>query len=456
MRTLVICIATLLFSSQGFCQKPRIVISSDFPPLDVIPGTLEYGSAAKRSDPDDVQSMVRFLVYSNEFDILGLIAASGTLANVANKQHILDIIHLYDQVDNNLRRHDRAFPLPDALRKVTKNGLSGTYARPWQEIIGEGKDSEASVYLIDLLKQPHTDPLWFCFWGGTQELAQALWRMRKELKDAQLTAVLAKIRVFMIAQQDGTGQWLIDNFPQLQIIVHNSFKGFFFDAADADTTMGNLPWINKNIRYHHGPLGRIYPQSGWDHTRQGVVEGDTPSFLYLLSGAMGLSDSEKPWYGGWGGRFQQDRVRKNLWIDAEEGEKALTRWLYARQNDFEARMDWCVKGPRKANHNPIVSVNNNRTKDIIYLKTRPGERVSIRASGSVDPDGNTLSYSLTHYKEASTYKTDVNLPDGQGPDFSFTIPKEAAASEIHLVLEVTDNGFPKLSSFRRIVITVDQ
>jgi hypothetical protein len=63
---------------------------------------------------------------------------------------------------------------------------------------------------------------------------------------------------------------------------------------------------------------------------------------------------------------------------------------------------------------------------------------------------------LTHYKEASTYKTDVNLPDGQGPDFSFTIPKEAAASEIHLVLEVTDNGFPKLSSFRRIVITVDQ
>lgn len=42
--------------------------------------------------------MVRFLLYTNEFDVEGLIASSATFANVANKQSILDILDLYDQV----------------------------------------------------------------------------------------------------------------------------------------------------------------------------------------------------------------------------------------------------------------------------------------------------------------------------------------------------------------------
>lgn len=46
--------------------KPRVVILSDFPPLDVIPGGAGHGPAEKRSDPDDVQSMVRFLLYAND------------------------------------------------------------------------------------------------------------------------------------------------------------------------------------------------------------------------------------------------------------------------------------------------------------------------------------------------------------------------------------------------------
>jgi len=82
--------------------KPRVLIMSDFPPLDVIPGGAGRGPAEKRSDPDDVQSMVRFLVYANEFDVEGLVASAGTFANIARKQNILDILNLYDQVDENL------------------------------------------------------------------------------------------------------------------------------------------------------------------------------------------------------------------------------------------------------------------------------------------------------------------------------------------------------------------
>jgi hypothetical protein len=53
------CFGRLLLSSLlalpvGLASQPRVVISSDFPPLDVIPGGLNQGPPAKRSDPDDV------------------------------------------------------------------------------------------------------------------------------------------------------------------------------------------------------------------------------------------------------------------------------------------------------------------------------------------------------------------------------------------------------------------
>jgi hypothetical protein len=41
---------------------PRVIVTSDFPPLDVIPGRGCTGPAHRCSDPDDVQSMVRLLL----------------------------------------------------------------------------------------------------------------------------------------------------------------------------------------------------------------------------------------------------------------------------------------------------------------------------------------------------------------------------------------------------------
>ena len=128
--------------------KPRVIVTADFPPLDVIPGGAGHGPAEKRSDPDDVQSMVRFLLYANEFDVEGLVSSSATFANVANKTNILDILDLYDQIDENLRRRDPRYPTADQLRSVTWEGHSESWGKPADEILGEGKDSEASEAII--------------------------------------------------------------------------------------------------------------------------------------------------------------------------------------------------------------------------------------------------------------------------------------------------------------------
>ncbi len=201
----------LLPQKASAITKPRVIILSDFPPLDVIPGGAGHGPAERRSDPDDVQSMVRFLVNANEFDVEGLVASAGTFANIARKQNILDILGLYDQVDENLRKHDSRYPTADQLREVTWQGRDGTWGKPANEIIGEGRDSEASQALTKVVDRPDPRPVWVCVWGGPCDVAQAIWKVQKTRSPAELERFLSKLRVFLIGMgnkpaQDGSGQ----------------------------------------------------------------------------------------------------------------------------------------------------------------------------------------------------------------------------------------------------------
>jgi hypothetical protein len=254
-------------SSSETIPRARVVISSDFPPLDVIPGGLGTGAAEKRSDPDDVQSMVRFLVYANEFRVEGLIASAGTLANVARKQYILDILDRYESVQANLRLHDAAYPSAQYLRERTVQGLGDTYGKPATAILGEGKDSDASRFIIELVDAPDPEPIWFCFWGGSQELGQALWRVRKERGPEEVKRFISKIRVYLIAAQDGTAKWMMEQFPRnvRHLLRNRVTKGYFSTRRGGDRATGDLAWLDAHVRRGHGALGEIYPRSGWDH-----------------------------------------------------------------------------------------------------------------------------------------------------------------------------------------------
>lgn len=193
---------TLLISSIHVSAQTRVVILSDFPPVDVVPGGMGFGDADKRSDSDDMQSMVRFLLYTNEFDVEGLVATSATFANRANKQNIYDILYLYDAVDELLRKHDERYPTAKQLKKVTWQGRSGTWGKKAEEIVGDGKASEASKQIARLLKKRDKRPVWFCVWGGSADLAQALWQLENHLSTKRFQEVLAKVRVYLIGLQD--------------------------------------------------------------------------------------------------------------------------------------------------------------------------------------------------------------------------------------------------------------
>jgi hypothetical protein len=326
-------VCALVLELSNAQSRNRVVISSDFPPLDVC---MSGCAADHTSDPDDVQSMVRFLLYANEFDVEGLIASSGTFANIAKKQNILDIIGLYDKVDENLRTHDAHFPTVEYLRSVTFQGRSGTWGGKVSNNIGSGKDSEASDSIISIVDKPETRPVWFCFWGDCSNLAQAIWKVQNTRSADELKTFLSKIRVYQIAHQDSTIDWMLNNFPDLFIIYSNTtYQGIFGGPNDP---LGNITWLDANIRHNHGPLGLIYPKAAMGV--DGLKEGDSPSFMYLISAVHGLNNPEDPSQESWGGQYVRSGAT-NHWVDGVGG-SSISKWETQYQAEFALRASWML------------------------------------------------------------------------------------------------------------------
>jgi hypothetical protein len=339
---LITAIVLLMFPLDSYSQVTdkksdrkilRVIMSTDFPPI----GVVKSGDVpnTQKSDPDDMQSMVRFLLYANEFDIEGLIASSGTFANVANKQNILDVIGRYEMVYDNLKKHDPNYPTADYLRSVTFQGLTGTWGKTVSNNIGAGKDSEASEAIIRIVDKPDPRPLWICVWGDCSNIAQAIWKVQNTRSEAELKTFLGKIRIHQIAHQDDTIDWMLNNFPDLFIIYSKTTYQGIFGGSDP---ISNLAWINENIRNNHGPLCDVYPHEGIGCT--GVCEGDSPSFLHLVSANRGLNNPEDPTQESWGGQFKRDGTT-NHYVDGP-GRTIISKWRKDYQKEFAERADWCI------------------------------------------------------------------------------------------------------------------
>lgn len=312
----------------GFTQH-RIIISSDIPPFPV-----------SNSDPDDVQSIVRFLLYSNEFDVEGLIASAGTFEMVAEKKNMLAVLDEYEKVVDNLRKHDPKYPAADALRTVTyegrgnNNGVKiqwGCGKQSFTEIIGNGMESEASNAIITAADKDDPRPLWVSVWGGSREVAQAIWNVKSTRNEKEFKAFISKLRIFLIGCQDASHEWLMNEFPDLFIIESKkTYQGMF--GSDS------REWVEANIINKHGPLGAIYPPNAI--AGPGVIEGDSPAFLYLVSANRGINNPEDPTQPGWGGQYVRV-ANTNHFVDGPGG-VSISRWKNDFQMEFKERADWML------------------------------------------------------------------------------------------------------------------
>ena len=150
-----------------------------------------------------------------------------------------------------------------------------------------------------------------------------------------------------------------------------------------------------------------------------ATEGDTPAFLHVYPN--GLNDPDKVDQGGWGGRFELTKkagIRSMkpvtnegdydpylMFGNSAEGSAAIKRWSTAYDNDFAARMDWSITSKyADANHHPIAIVNGDSSRKVLQVSAAPGSVVALSATGSSDPDEDSLTYSWTFYQEPSSYQ----------------------------------------------------
>ena len=429
------------------------------------------------NEPDDQQSLVRFLVYANEYDIEGLVATTSThLRNKTRKDKIEALVRDYGKVKGNLDKHAQGYPTMEYLLSITTEHLP-LYS---MEGVGEGKDSPGSDLLIEAVDKNDNRPLWVSVWGGANCLAQALWKVRETRTEDEVKDFVSKIKVYTISDQDFSGPWIRNNFPGIFYIVDASagdshleyYKAtwtgiagdrFYKNGPGLNFELVDNPWLEENIRENHGPLGANYLPVDY------IMEGDTPSFLGLIQNGLGWYMS--PAYGGWGGRYEFFRSyaeKYKIWTSSvntqdeivlPDGRKeasnqaTIWRWREAYQHDFAARMDWNMADDFiEANHNPVITLNNNEGKAIARGKIKPGETVQLSAKGTYDPDGDELAYRWYVYREAGRFDGELNIANHDKEEISFTMPELKRGQELHLILEVKDAGEPSLFSYRRIIL----
>lgn len=438
------------------------------------------------NEPDDAMSMVRFLVYANQFDIEGLAATTSIhQQNEVATYRIKEIVEAYGKVRDNLEKHETGYPTGDYVSSLITEGLP-TYG---MKAVGEGKDSPASEMLIKAVDKDDVRPLWVTVWGGPNVLAQALWKVRETRSKDELNEFVSKIRVYTISDQDDSGPWIRKEFPELHYIVSPGFNaggayhhatwsgisGDYFHArcAGADFMLVTNEWLDTNIR-RKGPLGAEYPH--WEY----LMEGDSPSFMFLIQN--GLNNPEHPDWGGWGGRYElyTPRMQKwhlfpesrPIWSDAEDevlgvdgrwhegNHETIWRWRQAFQNDFSARMDWTIKDKSEANHPPIPKLDHPTE-----LTAKKGDRINLGATGSSDPDGDALSYNWFCYTEAGSFPISsartgqpIFIQNSDQQEAWFEVPGSRVmppgTGTIHIILAVSDHGSPRLTRYKRMIVNV--
>lgn len=436
------------------------------------------------NEPDDAMSLVRFLTYSNQWDVEGLIATTSIhLKDKTAAWRIREILNAYGQVRNNLLKHEPGFPSVEYLLSVVGEGLP-LYG---MEAVGEEMDSQGSHMLMKSIEKDDDRPLWILVWGGTNVLAQALFKLSRKNSEDYMKKALSKLRVYAISDQDDSAPWIRSNFKDLFYIVSPGFSNggayhyatwsgisgdhFHGRFSGSDFSIVDNPWLEENI-IQKGSLGAVYPRAKY------LMEGDTPTFLYLIQN--GLGNPEHPNWGSWGGRYElylpptkkwfltpetrpiySDTEDEVLGVDGQwytSNKATIWRWRKAFQHDFAARMDWTIKTYEKANHPPIVKINHPD-----YIEAKPGDIIHLDATGSFDPDGDELSYHWFCYNEAGSFaislaKTAVAIDIQNHNQIKawFEVPTKRVLRNgtIHIILEVTDDGIPALTRYKRIIINV--
>ncbi len=428
--------------------KPRLVVCTDIAPADV--------------EPDDMESMVRLMAYSDMFEIEALITSVGWNCDpypAEWAEYLQRVIEAYRKdVPKLMRRSGQQefMPLEDENKQqyigywpsadyVKSRAVMGSI-HGGIKAIGADNDSPGSELLIRLADEDDTRPIYVAAWGGANTLAQAIWRVKQTRSAEELKKFVRKFRIYTITDQDMQYSMRMNRSYSSHMWLRKEFADdlqFVWDEGtwQEQCELGKRHWQqHKDNIQGRGALGGEYPTYKWG------VEGDTPSFLYVMPN--GLNNPEDPHQCGWAGYHERGMCADSLttaWTSWQEPVRSISvgykqRFYPDELNDFMARMQWAAEG--KGNLNPYVVIPN----DTINITSS----LSLDASKSFDPDGDNLQFSWWQQPEIG--KTKVKIEQADQPIATLRIPADAKGDTIHIICEVHDDGPYHLPAYRRIII----
>ncbi|MBD8488508.1 DUF1593 domain-containing protein [Echinicola sp. CAU 1574] len=453
LASIISCCAFAQQDQKKAIPKPRIVVLTD----------------VSTWETDDSESLVRLFVHADLYEIEGLIFTTGWSLD-KTRDDFMDLIH--DAIDayekdlpNLMKRSNQQgfladesnqsigyWPSPDYLRSITVFGSKNR----GQQFIGADNNSEGSELIIELADESDQRPLWITVWGGGNTLAQAIWKVQQTRSESELRTFLQKIPTYAITDQDrdqktdfaiSSHQWMRREFSDDLLFIWDE------SAWKYQNGTGKSNWEKYEVDIQtHGNLGKVYPKYKYG------VEGDTPAFLHLMPN--GLNDPMVPSQVGWGGYFekgisedQETKAFTNFQTPEAEISRKYESYFYpAIYNNFVARMDWASEG--KGNRNPIVVINKMEGIELLRVKAKKRQTIKLDASRSYDPEGDELSFKWWIIPEAGTYKDEIKIQNSDSNHIKIDLPSDSSGKTTHILCEVTDNGSPKLTSYRRIIVEV--
>jgi len=360
-------------------------------------------------DPDDEQSFVRFLLYSNEWDVEGIIATRPLTRKKENHNPeptglgvLRRQLNAYGECYPNLIQHDKRYPTKDYL---------------WQRTVPGYDDTPDGVNLIiSAVDSPDPRALWFGDWGiddGTAEssLKRALDKVLKERGPEGYAKFKNRLRLSSFDKFGDHTDKIAPPFPIFVDTMHPELdkKRWYHRFSAITATAGGFD-VKRDVLTNHGPLGALYPTN----TTHPQKEGDTMSFLYLVP--TGMNDPDHPNWGSWAGRYGHNENYPNFnyywanapdtWQGTTHRENSLKRFAEHLQNDFRARLNWCVSDFAHANHPPVARIRGEQTRT-----ASPGQSIILDASESSDPDHDELNFEWILYPECTDYR--APLPEVQ-------------------------------------------
>lgn len=472
-------------------QKEKAVAS---PPARIIVTT----------DPelDDLNSMLRLLLYSNELDIAALVYSASNFHHRGDqtrgvpahrwpapgeRMHIDVAVDAYEAAYDNLVVHDSRYPTPADLRAIIAVGN-----------IDDAGDTDTPTAGSELVKGVlmggAPGKVFAQAWGGTNTIARALMSIEEEFRDTDqweeiYELVVGRTVVTSFGEQDQTfADYIRPAWPELEFrdVATTAWGYFAWDVVPDDAQQYlTAEWIRENIT-RVGPIGAVYRvwgdgkqmAEGFDNedyfgladaTAESLVaqgyklwaplrpagswisEGDTSNFAMHIDN--GLRNAENPTYGGWGGRQERDEKDPHRWrsvglVPWQPGSAVVDtaevgQWFGAYQRDFAARLRWSATQEfAAANHAPRIVAQQSE------MVVSPGQRVVLDFSVT-DPDGDAVVVS------ASQLLGPACSLEVSPTELVVTIPNDAPAqSTIHVIVQAVDEGEPALTGYARFVLTL--